>query len=247
MVMDREERRRRIMERGSDRLALITGQIHNFDPSSPSSSSSSSAFHQRTYSESLMPQTQSDRHLIQESPSLKYQFKGEVKAREEPKLSTVLHKPLKTETAIPEEARSVKSQSQRPRSFFSSKKVNASIISSERSRILSSLTIAAFVVLLPRLNIIRSETILALRPLWLLLLTDCAIVMSHLTMEASGGGLSHEMEEEGTGTKDGNKGENWSDAEKLLERGVVVYQALRGMFIDCSLYMVVVICGVCLI
>lgn len=64
------------MERGSDRLALITGQIHNFDPSSPSSSSSSSASHNRTYSESFMPRTQFDHKMIQESPSLKYQFKG---------------------------------------------------------------------------------------------------------------------------------------------------------------------------
>ncbi|KAL1193168.1 hypothetical protein V5N11_018413 [Cardamine amara subsp. amara] len=251
MVMDREERRRRIMERGSDRLALITGQIHNFDTSSPSSSSSSSASHNRTFSESFIPQQiQSNHQRIQESPSLKYQFKEEVKTRsEEPKLSTVLHKPLKSEPTKPEEAiRSVKSQSQRTRSFFSSKKLNASIISSEKTRSLSSLTIAAFVVLLPRLNIISSNTILALRPLWLLLLTDCAIVMSHLTMEASGGGLSHERkeEEEGKG-KDGNNGENWSDAEKLLETGVVVYQALRGLFIDCSLYMVVVICGVSLL
>ena len=76
MVMDREERRRRIMERGSDRLALITGQLHNVDPSSPSFSSSSSTSHQRTYSESFMPQTQSEHRQIQESPSLKYQFKG---------------------------------------------------------------------------------------------------------------------------------------------------------------------------
>ncbi|KAG7594966.1 hypothetical protein ISN45_Aa01g036910 [Arabidopsis thaliana x Arabidopsis arenosa] len=244
MVTDREERRRRIMERGSDRLALITGQLHNLDPSSPSSSSSSSsASHNRTYSESFMPQTKSDHHLIRESPSLKYQFKEEVNARsEEPKLSTsVLHKPLKSEPTKPEEAtRSVKSQNQRPKSFFSSKKLNASIISSERTRSLSSLTIAAFVVLFPRLNIISSDTILALRPLWLLILTDCAIVMSHLTMETSGGGLSHEMEDERK-SKDGNNGENWSDAEKLLERGVVVYQALRGIFIDCSLYMVVVV------
>ncbi|KAG2328273.1 hypothetical protein Bca52824_011001 [Brassica carinata] len=234
------------MERGSDRLALITGQIHNFDPSSPSSSSSSSASHQRTFSESIMPQTQSNRHLIQESPSLKYHFKEEVKASEEPKLSTILQNPIKSEPTKPEEARSVKSQSQRPRSFFSSKKLNASIISSERTRSVSSLTIAAFVILLPGLNIIRSDTILALRPLWLLLLTDCAIVMSHLIMEASGGGLNHEMEDE-VKSKDGNSGENWSDAEKLLERGVVLYQALRGMFIDCSLYMVVVICGAFLI
>ncbi|OAP16230.1 hypothetical protein AXX17_AT1G46640 [Arabidopsis thaliana] len=77
MVMDREERRRRIMERGSDRLALITGQLHNLDPSSPSSSSSSSASHNRTYSESFMPQTKSDHHQILESPSLKYQFKDQ--------------------------------------------------------------------------------------------------------------------------------------------------------------------------
>ncbi|KAJ0250417.1 Uncharacterized protein HA466_0137530 [Hirschfeldia incana] len=244
MVMDREERRKRIMERGSDRLALITGQVHNFDLSSPSSSSSSSASHQRTFSESFMPQTHADRHLIQESPSLKYHFKEEVKASEEPKLLTILHKPIKSEPTKPE-VRSVKSQSQRPRSFFGSKKLNASIISSERSRSLISLIIAAFVILLPRLNIIGSDTVLTLRPLWLLLLTDCAIVMSHLTMEASGGGSSHGMGEE-VKSKDGNGGENWSDAEKLLERGVVLYQALRGMFIDCSFYMVVVICGACL-
>ncbi|KAJ4896692.1 Uncharacterized protein Rs2_23486 [Raphanus sativus] len=240
MVMDREERRKRIMERGSDRLALITGQVHNFDPSSPSSSSSSSDSHQRTFSESFMPQAQS-RHLIQESPSLKYHFKEEVKAREEPKLSTIVHKPIKSEPTEPEEARSVKSQ--RPRSSFSSKKLNASIISSERSRSLSSLTIAAFVILLPGFNIIRSDTILTMKPLWLLLLTDCAIVVSHLTMEVSGGGSSHEIEEEEVKSKNGNNGEKWSDAEKLLERGVVLYRALRGMLIDCSLYMVVVICG----
>lgn len=172
----------------------------------------------------------------------------EVKAREEPKLSTLVHKPIKSsEPKKQEEARSTKSQSQRPRSYFSSKKLNASIISSERTRSLSSLTIATFVILLPKLNIIRSDNILALRPLWLLILTDCAIVMSHLTMEASEGGLSHEMEEDEGKVKDGNNGANWSDAEKLLERGVVVYQALRGMFIDCSLYMVIVICGVSLL
>ncbi|CAH8386018.1 unnamed protein product [Eruca vesicaria subsp. sativa] len=230
------------MERGSDRLALITGQLQNIDPSSPSFSSSSSTSHQRTYSESFMPQPQSEHRQIQESPSLKYQFKEVVMPKEEPKLSTTIHKPIESELTKPEEIRSVKSQSQRPITFFSSKKLNASIISSERSRSISSLTIAAFVILLPKLNILRSDTILALRPLWLLLLTNCAIVMSHLTVEASGGGLSNEMEEE-VKSKDGSSGENWSDAEKLLERGVVVYQALRGMFIDCSLYMVVVICG----
>lgn len=67
------------MERGSDRLALITGQLHSFDPSSPSSSSSSSsssASHNRTYSESSMQHTRSDHYMIQESPSLKYKFKG---------------------------------------------------------------------------------------------------------------------------------------------------------------------------
>ncbi|CAN8321556.1 unnamed protein product [Cochlearia groenlandica] len=245
MVMDREERRRKIMERGTDRLALITGQLHNFDPSSPSSSSSSSTSHTRTYSESFMPaQTQNNRrHLIQESPSLKYQFKEEVKTEEEeeePKLSTILHNTSRNELTKQEEPKPIKSQSksQRPRSILSSKKLNASIITSERTRSLTSLTIATLVVLLPRLNIMRSETILALRPLWLLLITNCAIVMSHLiNMDASYGDGNDEIE-----GKDGNNGKNWSDAEKLLERGVVVYQAFRGMFIDVSLYLVIVVC-----
>lgn len=91
----------------------------------------------------------------------------EVKPRKEPKLSTTLHKPIKGEQTKPEEAGSVKTQIQQTRSVFSS--LNASIISSERSRRHYSLTIDVFVILLPILNIIRSGTI-SLRPPWLLLL-----------------------------------------------------------------------------
>jgi hypothetical protein len=42
---DREERRRRIVERESDRMALITGRIKTLPASTPSSSSSSSSLH----------------------------------------------------------------------------------------------------------------------------------------------------------------------------------------------------------
>ncbi len=37
--------------------------------------------------------------------------------------------------------------------------------------------------------------------------------------------------------------QNWDGAVKVLERGLVAYQSVRAVFIDCSIYMVVVICG----
>jgi hypothetical protein len=42
-------------------------------------------------------------------------------------------------------------------------------------------------------------------------------------------------------------GDNWVGAVKLLERGLTVYQAVRGIFIDCSVYLVVVICALSLL
>ncbi|XP_010535264.1 PREDICTED: uncharacterized protein LOC104810618 [Tarenaya hassleriana] len=238
MGVDREERRRRIMERGSDRLAMITGQLHNLDPSSPSSSSWAS--HQRAYSESFMPQMSSDDHLTPEILAPSYQIQEEKTAREEAKLSS--SRPFPRKPAKPAEPTRPETR-QRPRTgFFSSKKLNSSIINSERTRSLSSLIIASLVVLLPRLRIVSSDSISAMRPLYVLLLTDCAIVLNHLLMEGSKGS----GRETGEGGEDGSGsggGETWEGAEKLLERSLVVYQAFRGVFIDCSLYMVVVICG----
>lgn len=142
---------------------------------------------------------------------------------------------------------------QRPK-FFSSKRLNSSIIVSETTRIFCALIIAFLVVLsyvdypLFGRNIVTTESVVASRPLYILLLTDVTIVIARLhlenrrALEDEGG---EEQEEEVLRIRD--DGHDWTQALRFLERGLVVYQAIRGIFIDCSVYAVVVICGLSLV
>ena len=89
----------------------------------------------------------------------------------------------------------------------------------------------------------KSDSVVASRPLYILLLTDVTIVLVLLLFEKLRGPEEAE-EEEVAPPKDRD---NWAEAEKVLERGLVVYQATRAIFIDCSVYLVVVICGLSLV
>ena len=141
---------------------------------------------------------------------------------------------------------------QKPR-FFTSKRLNSSIIASETTRIFCALIIAFLVVLsyvdypLFGRNIVRSESVVASRPLYILLLTDITIVFTLLYLENRDvRGLEDEEEEVMPQVQD-DHGHNWAQAVKFMERGLVIYQAIRGIFIDCSVYAVVVICGLSLV
>ena len=103
-----------------------------------------------------------------------------------------------------------------------------------------------------------SESVVASRPLYILLLTDVTIVVARLYLENRR--ALEEVEEEkeeaeeeeraGTrreGARFQDDGQNWTHAVRVMERGLVVYQAFRGVFIDCSVYAVVVICGLSLV
>lgn len=39
---------------------------------------------------------------------------------------------------------------------------------------------------------------------------------------------------------------NWDGAVKLLEWGLILHQTVRAIFIDCSLYLGIVVCGLSL-
>ncbi|XP_062088558.1 uncharacterized protein LOC133795125 [Humulus lupulus] len=138
---------------------------------------------------------------------------------------------------------------QKPR-FFTSKRLHSSIIASETTRIFCALIIAFLVVLsyvdypLFGRNIVRAESVIASRPLYILLLTDATIVFARLYLENRGGDLGDSsLEEEEMPQVQDDHGHNWIQAVKFLERGLVVYQAIRGIFIDFSVYAVIVICG----
>lgn len=134
--------------------------------------------------------------------------------------------------------------------LFTSKRINASILASQTTRVFCSLIIASLSVLshvnhpLSIIwNMVRSESVVASKPLYILLLTDATIVLARMLAERQkDGGVAEEEIE-----KMKEDGRNWDSAVKVLERGLVFYQAFRAIFIDFSVYAVVVICGICLL
>lgn len=119
--------------------------------------------------------------------------------------------------------------------LLSSRDINSSIIASETLRAFCALIIAILVVLCYMI----SEKIAAIRPLYIVLLNDVTIVLVRAYVEK----LKASEEGEGGGERvaaNNEQGHDWSGV-KLLERGLVAYQALRGVFIDFSVYSVIVI------
>lgn len=148
-------------------------------------------------------------------------------------------KPPSVTTSAKESSAHDTQQLQQPRrhnlALFSSRALNSCILASECTRALSSLIIALLVVFYYMI----SRSVLASRPLYILLLTDVTIVLARLL----GRKVIVLEETEGESVKAPRDGHNWGDAVKLLERGLVAYQAIRGVFIDCSIYLVIVVCG----
>ncbi|GMQ08673.1 hypothetical protein CsSME_00052292 [Camellia sinensis var. sinensis] len=91
--------------------------------------------------------------------------------------------------------------------------------------------------------IVKSQSTITSRPLYILLLTDVTIVLLRLLGKQRD---PEKIEEEGkVGMLEDE--ENWKGAVKILEMSLVFYQTIRTVFIDCSFYVVVVICGLSLV
>ncbi|OWM78184.1 uncharacterized protein LOC116199967 [Punica granatum] len=246
----REERRRRIMESGSDRIALITGRhVHNL-PSSPPRSIDSIA------GDSSLSSSSHDHSQIPHAPDpiKDTPVDNETSERDATRIGGQLgadilrHETGKGEVqplASRDRTDSVALAQPRDRpNLFSSRQLNSCILESERTRAFCALVIAVLVVLsyvgypLFGSHIVKSGSIIASRPLYILLLTDVTIVLARLRNAQKSLG---EPVEEKKAPKEENQ--NWDGAVKVLERGLVAYQSIRAVFIDCSIYMVVVICG----
>ncbi|KAL2932508.1 Phosphopentomutase [Bienertia sinuspersici] len=130
--------------------------------------------------------------------------------------------------------------------LFSAKELSSSIIASENTRVTFSISIALLVVLsyidypIFGVNIVNSKSIIALRPLYMVFMTEIVVLIAYLVLERQRR-LEHE-----TGVSKGG-GVNWDRAERLLEGGVVVHQTIRAVFIDFSVYVVTVICFLSLV
>lgn len=277
---EREARRRKIAERGSDRMALITGRAQNLPPMSPSSSSSSS------YSPSTIRSSQAEQSLLPPLPNsnrshFRNKTEGDVPdkpsmehtgsskfSREKafnyrkgdpPLLKRDTNTPTMPDPAREEEKKPLippkmsTSSSTRSKNFlkqmniYSAKEINSCIVATESTRVFCSVVIALLVVLsninLPN-RIVKSTSTIASRPLYILLVSDVAIVMLKLLQKRR---VSEKIEEDDDKIEQRKDGPNWLEAVQILEIGLVFYQMVRALFIDISCYTVVVVCGLSLV
>lgn len=162
-------------------------------------------------------------------------------SRPEPTAAPKVEKPSNDTKLLPKPSRN-------ELNLFSCKQINSCIIASQGTRSFCALMIALLVVLsyiddaLLGINRVSSESVEALRPLYILLLTDVTIVLAHVFLKQQK--QCEEAEKERVEPQE--DGNNMTQAVQLMERSLVVYQTARAVFIDFSIYTVVVVCGLSL-
>ncbi|RZC71716.1 hypothetical protein C5167_035219 [Papaver somniferum] len=126
--------------------------------------------------------------------------------------------------------------------LFTPKRISSAIAASENFRVICSVTIALLVILshlnLPILS--GSEVVknfMMSMPLYLVLLADFTIVVALLLLAKRGSPMKAVEE---ANSRAMNVGE-------ALETGIVMYKAFRAVFMDCSVYAVVLISGLSLL
>uniref|UniRef100_A0A2P2MYM1 Uncharacterized protein MANES_16G069800 n=1 Tax=Rhizophora mucronata TaxID=61149 RepID=A0A2P2MYM1_RHIMU len=257
----REWRRKKIMDKGADRLALITGQIQTLPLESPEMSdvadssrlsdndqtadrdvetfvsskhdAASGASHGRG---SLISQLPEDR--MSTEPPRHPDSRAMGMEQEQPLLPSTDQR-----SAVPD---FVPEQQEQPlvyiNKFVTPKQISSAIAATVRPRQYCSIIIALLVVLLhsgfplPRSNVLKS--IISFGPLYLVLLTNLALVLVQLLFNSGRGGIEVEDKIPSSDKLD------WAEqAGKALELGLLMQTALDAIFTDCGAYAVILICG----
>ncbi|KAL0319228.1 UNVERIFIED_CONTAM: hypothetical protein Sangu_2079000 [Sesamum angustifolium] len=257
--MEREARRKKIASQGNDRLALITGRIQNRDPNISRSDDIEIMitngvnqivplygtenrvlfFNKKGKSGTDVPDAQISHDNCDEVS--KANASGiRVSDLQKPEQSSLVDSRVSNAA---DKANFPDKPSEYRRGFITPKQVIFSIISSEDTRAICTLVIAILVVLshvsLPH-YVVKSKSLIAYRPLYAVLLTDMLIVAARLVLYAHG----QEFDSQPNFEVDGY---NWIGAIKMLEWGVVLHHTLRAILIDCSFYLVIVVCGLSLV
>ncbi|KAL1551494.1 hypothetical protein AAHA92_19333 [Salvia divinorum] len=257
METERQARRKKIKSREMDRMALITGRINNLDPSISKSSSFSDTIHSDDLPKHSRSSSEpSNPYLILDSPH------GEAgdgggdddnvpntdndedfsKQNAPASLRNRRNRSSSALVATPKRASRDAKHPMKPFEYhlcsITPKDINYSIVSSEKTRLICSLAIALLVLLShidPIFIVVKSESLIASRPLYAVLLSDLFIAAATLAL------LTHRREAEKEVELE--KDVNWDGAVKVLEWGIILHQTVRAIFIDCSMYLAIVICG----
>ncbi|KAK6912089.1 hypothetical protein RJ641_024182 [Dillenia turbinata] len=240
--MDREERRKRILERGSDRMAFITGKTESI---------SSPTHHQSASLDQIYADVQEEYEASDNTPE-KQDSTSESLGKQPVGATSKVEPPLHKREMSLEAIRAPLEPVLKPREykyFFSSKQVSTCIMTSEGTRMICSVIIALLTVQsyahfpIFGTTIVTSKSLIVIRPLYTLLLTNFAIVLSLLILEKRRN-VEYVVQEEKEGPGEHNA--NFARVFRVMERSLVFYQALYAIFIDCSVYSVIVICGLSL-
>ncbi|XP_047340146.1 uncharacterized protein LOC124943715 [Impatiens glandulifera] len=216
----REARRRRIVDRSSDRLAFITGQIKTL----PSSSSTEPIHSQNAFSP---PSISNQFDISTDSPADDNESSSFMKNHDKIDMTSG---GTEKQAVLPESETSVETRSLNR--FFSPSKINSAVAASETVRLLCSIVIAILPILssfgFPILSII------VFRPLYLLLLTNFTIVLARLLLENDRvRSTTRNVEYDLVGL-----------IGKTLELGLVFQNVMGAILIDCSVYATLVVCGI---
>lgn len=133
--------------------------------------------------------------------------------------------------------------------LFKTSEISCAISATEHIRLFCSVAVALLVVLsyvgFPILgsNIIKS--IISFKPLYLVLLTNLTVVLSRLLYDSQGGFQTAIRGENNIPSSDGY---DWAEqASKALEVGLLMQKVIDAVFIDCSVYSIIIICGLCFV
>lgn len=130
--------------------------------------------------------------------------------------------------------------------FFTPSQISSAVGATQYARIFCSAMVAVVVVLsyvgFPLLGSYVVKGILCFRPLFLLLLTNITVVMKQLLLDNQ-----RETRYQRPVSRDGktsSDGSDWAEqAGKALEVGMMMHKVIDAIFMDCSVYAVIVICG----
>ncbi|KAL8054293.1 hypothetical protein ABFX02_05G128200 [Erythranthe guttata] len=247
----REARRRRIVERGSDRLALITGRIQSL-PSEPDESPkpanlsgqkpADSAVHEDLVSDSSLTNQESRRESIHRD------FLVETKDPLPPRAPLRVNEELSQISSFMVSTELNQQLDQNRVNSFTSGKINAAISASEKIRMYSNIAVAILVIFsymqFPVLGCSSIRSILIFRPVYLLFLTNVSIVVARLFLGIQGAEIRNRQRSSGVLSFIGKFliGQMGKSVESVL----LLQNILRALFMDFSIYAVVLVCGLSL-
>ncbi|XWS17750.1 hypothetical protein CRYUN_Cryun33cG0094200 [Craigia yunnanensis] len=278
----RESRRRKILERGSDRLAFITSQVQNLHPHShdqsdtdpppplvlhnqdppPNFSSQAAVSHDKASSPVLLkhdPSFDTDQSHTSAynggigEGSISHRGGTSIEPSKDPALdasgeANSLPVSLDDQSSFISTSGVVQhSETWSPQqNFFTPKQISYAIDASEKTRLLCSVIVAVLVVLshlgFPLLGNRFLGSIISFRPLYFILLTNVTLVITRLLFDDRGSSQRAIGEENRVASTDDY---NWAEQlSKTLEVGLVAQKVIDAVFMNCSVYAIIVICGI---